>query len=1251
MRRRALLSTVIRFVLLVFFLLFGACQRPESRTRPFIEFTRVPRAGEGNPYKLVTIEGRVDGARSGQQVVLYARSGAWWVQPLADQPYTGIQPDSTWRNSIHPGTQYAALLVEPGYRPPALAITLPKVGGGVVVSATVVGEPMFWQTWWFRVAAALALLALIITAYRSRLGNIENRERQFRTLAENAPDIVMRFDSQLRCRYVNPIIEAYTGLRAEALLGRTIGEVGAFKKRDRYWEASLRETFETGKAATKDFTFDTPQGERHFESRLIPENGTDRLTRSVLVLTRDVTDRKHAESLLAGEKRILVMVAKGDSLAEILDTLCRIAEEQASGALASILLLDGDRLRHGAAPSLPKAYTDAIDGATIGPSAGSCGTAAYFGKQVIVEDIAADPLWASYRDLALPHALRACWSSPVFSSKGKVLATFAMYYSEPRRPSARDREVIEQITHLAEVAIERKLAEDALRRSEAYLAEAQRLSHAGSWAWNVRTHDAFWSEEIFRMLGYDPETTRPTLSHFVERVHPEDRPRIELKAEREGAGVEEDAEADFRVVLPDGTIKHIHSIARLVLNRSGEVTEVVGTSVDVTERKRAESLLAGEKRILEMVAKGESLAEILEGLCRMVEEQASGALASILLLDGDRLRHGGAPSLPKAYTDIIDGTAIGPSEGSCGAAAYHGKQVIVEDIATDPLWANHRDFALPYSLRACWSTPIFSSKGKVIGTFAMYYREPRRPSARDQETTEQITHLAGVAIERKLAEDALRRSEAYLAESQRLTHTGSWAVDPATGRTIYCSPEIFRIFGFDPQEGLPALERFRQRVHPEDRQRVIGGLDKAAREKADFAEDQKIILPDGQVKHIHLTGHPVLATTGDLVEYVGTAMDVTDRKTAEEELRAAETRFRAFVDHATDALFVDDEQGRVIDANRRACESLGYTREELIGMAPTDFDLRLNEVFRQSVNQRLAAGEIVAFETSYRRKDGTEFPVELRVRPFWHGGHRFGLALARDITERKRAEEEREGLRQARAALERVGRLTTMGELTASLAHEINQPIAAAITNSNTCLRWLRRDPPDIEEARAAASRSAQDATRAAQIIKRIRALFKKDAPQRELVDVNEVIREMIALLRDQADRYLVLVRTQLGADLPRVMADRVQLQQVLTNLILNAIEAMRAVNWPGELTIRSQRGDHGDLLVSISDTGVGLAPGQGDQLFNAFFTTKPDGTGMGLPISRSIIESHGGRLWATANSGPGATFQFTLPIELGPVE
>jgi C4-dicarboxylate-specific signal transduction histidine kinase len=253
-------------------------------------------------------------------------------------------------------------------------------------------------------------------------------------------------------------------------------------------------------------------------------------------------------------------------------------------------------------------------------------------------------------------------------------------------------------------------------------------------------------------------------------------------------------------------------------------------------------------------------------------------------------------------------------------------------------------------------------------------------------------------------------------------------------------------------------------------------------------------------------------------------------------------------------------------------------------------------------------------------------------------------ALQTESLERKHAEE---SLRESQAELARVSRVTTMGELTAALAHEVNQPIAAAVTNANTCLRWLTRDRPDVEEARAAAIRIVKDGTRAAEIVKRIRLLFKKSTPQRELVDVNEAIREMIVLLRSEATRYNITVRAELAAELPRIMGDRVQLQQVLMNLIVNSIDAMKEVAGARELSVKSQRTEKEEVLVSVSDTGVGLPPQQADQIFNAFFTTKPHGTGMGLRISRSIVESHGGLLWVADNSPRGASFHFALPTRI----
>jgi C4-dicarboxylate-specific signal transduction histidine kinase len=393
-----------------------------------------------------------------------------------------------------------------------------------------------------------------------------------------------------------------------------------------------------------------------------------------------------------------------------------------------------------------------------------------------------------------------------------------------------------------------------------------------------------------------------------------------------------------------------------------------------------------------------------------------------------------------------------------------------------------------------------------------------------QELQKTNDALRAETMVRNKAEEKLRRSEGYLAEAQRLSHTGSWASIPAMNEIKYFSEECYRMLGFDPQPGPPLYEEFFQRVHPGDQNKLKTAVETAGREKVEFELDYQVILPGGQIRDIHVLGHPVFSPSGDLVEYVGTVMDVT---------------------------------------------------------------------------------------------------------------------------ERRRAEEEREKLRQAQADLARVSRVTTMGELTASLAHEIKQPIAAAITDANTCLRWLTRDEPDMEEARAAAKRVVKDANRASEIVSHVRMLFKKGASERELVDVNEVIREMLVLLHNETTRYSIAVWAELAAELPQVMGDRVQLQQVMMNLILNGIEAMKEMDGTRELAIKSQPGENGELIVSVSDTGVGLPIQQTEQIFNAFFTTKLHGTGMGLSISRSIIESHEGRLWAAANSPRGASFFITLPTEV----
>jgi PAS domain S-box-containing protein len=396
----------------------------------------------------------------------------------------------------------------------------------------------------------------------------------------------------------------------------------------------------------------------------------------------------------------------------------------------------------------------------------------------------------------------------------------------------------------------------------------------------------------------------------------------------------------------------------------------------------------------------------------------------------------------------------------------------------------------------------------------------------------------------------------------------------------------------------------------------------------------------------------VVNASGDLVEFVASAMDVTERKRTEEALRQTEYYLAEGERLTHTGSYAWNKDSGLVYASAELSRVFGFDPEE---PAPPHAAYRQRvhpddlAMFDELEEKSIREGADLDWVYRIVLPDGTLKYLHVVARPVFNAsGEVVGnIGTTHDVTERKRAEEDRERLRQAEADLAYMSRVTTMGELTVSLAHEIKQPMAAAATNANTCLRWLTRDHPDVEEAREAASRIVKDVTRAADIINRIRLLFKKGEAQRELVDVNEVVREMIVLLRNEATRYSIPIRSELVEDLPKVMADRVQLQQVFMNLMLNGIEAMKDMSAGGELTIKSEQAEDCRLLFSVSDTGVGLPAEQPDQIFNAFFTTKAQGIGMGLPISRSIVESHGGRLWATPNSGRGATFQFTLPCEV----
>ncbi len=364
------------------------------------------------------------------------------------------------------------------------------------------------------------------------------------------------------------------------------------------------------------------------------------------------------------------------------------------------------------------------------------------------------------------------------------------------------------------------------------------------------------------------------------------------------------------------------------------------------------------------------------------------------------------------------------------------------------------------------------------------------------------------------------------------------------------------------------------------------------------------------------------------------------------DLLEREAKIRRLVDANIVGVLISNLEGPILEANDAFLQMVRFTRDDVIAGRLGWRDLTPPEwqaATEQALAQLKATGTCEMYEKEYFRSDGTRVPVLVAATVIGNARTET-LVFVLDLTERKRAEEERERLRKAQADLAYMSRVITVGELAASLAHEIKQPITAAVMNARTCTRWLHCDPPDIAEACEAASRIVKDTTRAAEIIDRVRSLYRRDTPQRESVDLNEIVREMMVLLQDEANRYSIPIRAELTPSLPKVMADRVQLQQVMMNLMLNGIEAMKDTG--GELTITSESTEDGQSVISVSDSGVGLPQEKPDRIFEAFFTTKAQGTGMGLSISRTIVESHSGRLWAGANTGRGATFHFSLPTE-----
>lgn len=770
-------------------------------------------------------------------------------------------------------------------------------------------------------------------------------------------------------------------------------------------------------------------------------------------------------------------VVQGDPLASVLEFLCRAMEDvSVDRVIACIHPLNEDAtmFRDAVAPSLDKSYRKSTDGVLVSSMTGPCCQAVATRQTAVVSDLAGDPKWAKFREFADPLGIRSAWSTPIFSNDGKVLGTFAHYYFEARDPSPRDERMVELLKRAAAVAIERSRAEAALRKlNETLEQRVQDGTRERLQIWSLSQDLLVISDLEGKFLSINPawrdilgwsEEDLPGKS-ALSFVHPDDweRTRAELNHLAEG---HKTPRFENRLLARDGSYHWIS------WNAAPDTERIYAMGRDISERKHAEEKL---RRVIDTIP----------------------TLAWCNLPDGTN------EFLNKNWHDYT-GLTPEDSHGWGWQAAFHPDDLL-------PLMEKWKRMLILGE-----SDEIEARLRRNDGVYRWFLirAEPFRDEAGS------ILRWYGTSTDiddRKRAEEQLRRSEAFLAEGQRLSLTGSFSWKMATGEITW-SEQLYRLYEFEI--GVPVtLELIRTRVHPEDLTLLERMIEQAQDGQSDFEWYYRLIMPDNSVKYLHAVAHARKDPSGQL-EYIALVQDITQRRASEE-------------------------------------------------------------------------------------------------------------ALAK-----------------ARLELAQVARVMSLATLTASIAHEVNQPLSGIVTNAGTCLRMLSSDPPNVEGARETARRTIRDGNRASDVITRLRTLFSKKDVTFEALDLNDAVREVIALCRGELQRNRVVLRSELAADLPAVNGDRVQLQQVILNLLRNGSEAMQTVNdRPRELLISIRQDGPDSVCVSVQDTGVGFEHNAFDRLFETFYTTKAEGMGIGLSISRSIIEGHHGRLWATRNNGPGATFCFSIPL------